>query len=159
MKILIVSDTHGDHRNLEKILDREKELDMLLHLGDVESDEYYIQEYVTCEVHMVAGNNDFWSDLPREKEIQIGKYYVYMTHGDAYYVSAHTRRLKQRGLEKNAMIVMYGHTHKPDIDLTDSIIAINPGSLSYPRQAGRQASYIIMNLDEKGDAKFTLKYV
>ena len=36
MKILIVSDTHGRHRNLEEVLDREGPIDMLVHLGDVE---------------------------------------------------------------------------------------------------------------------------
>ena len=33
MKILIVSDTHGRHRNLEEVLDREGPIDMLVHLG------------------------------------------------------------------------------------------------------------------------------
>lgn len=39
MKILIVSDTHGRHRNLEEVLDREGPIDMLVHLGDVEGEK------------------------------------------------------------------------------------------------------------------------
>ena len=54
---------------------------------------------------------------------------------------------------------MYGHTHKPDIDYSDDIITINPGSLSYPRQAGRLPSYIVMEIDRNGEANFVLKYV
>ena len=40
MKILIVSDTHGRHRNLDEVLEREGKIDMLIHLGDVEDDEH-----------------------------------------------------------------------------------------------------------------------
>ena len=54
---------------------------------------------------------------------------------------------------------MYGHTHRPLIELEGDIIAINPGSLSYPRQDGKKPSYVIMTLDEDGEAGFCLKYV
>ena len=159
MKILIVSDTHGRHGNLEWVLEQEAPIDMFLHLGDVEEDEYYINAALQCRTHLVAGNNDFYSDLPREKEIMIGKYRVYMTHGHMQYVSMNTRRLKDEGRRRLAHIVMYGHTHKPDIDLSEDVIAINPGSLSYPRQSGRVPSYVIMEIDNDGEAHFVLKYV
>ena len=35
MKILIVSDTHKSHKNLDKVLEIVKPIDMLIHLGDV----------------------------------------------------------------------------------------------------------------------------
>lgn len=159
MKILIVSDTHGRHGNLEWVLEQEAPIDMFLHLGDVEEDEYYINAALQCRTHLVAGNNDFYSDLPREKEIMIGKYRVYMTHGHMQYVSMNTRRLKDEGRRRQAHIVMYGHTHRPDIDLSEDVIAINPGSLSYPRQSGRIPSYVIMEIDNDGEAHFVLKYV
>ena len=159
MKILIVSDSHGRHGNLEWVLEKEAPFDMFLHLGDVEEDEYFINAAVQCRTHIVAGNNDFYSDFPREKEIMIGKYRVFMTHGHMQYVSLNTRRLKEEGRRRCSDIVMYGHTHKPDIDLSDDVIAINPGSISYPRQMGREPSYIVMEIDQFGEAKFALKYV
>lgn len=159
MRILIISDTHGSHRNLDKVLERVGEIDMLLHLGDVEGGEYYIEQMAGCPVHIVSGNNDFWSDLPDEQELRIGKYRVLMTHGHGYYVSMDTRRLKKKARERNVQIVMYGHTHRPDIDLSGDVIAINPGSLSYPRQPGRQATYVIMDVNALGEAEFTLNYV
>lgn len=159
MKILIVSDTHGNHRNLDEVLEREGQIDMFLHLGDVENDEHYIEAVLNCPIHIIAGNNDFFSYLPSEKQIEIGKYRVFMTHGHGYYVSMDTRRLKQEGRERNVDIVMYGHTHRPDLDIEDDIIAINPGSISYPRQEGRRATYMIMEIDDAGEASFELKYV
>ena len=72
MKILIVSDTHGKDSNLETVLEIEKPIDMLIHLGDVEGSEEYIEVMAQCPCKMVAGNNDFFSDLPRELELNVG---------------------------------------------------------------------------------------
>ena len=68
MKVLIVSDTHKSHRNLEKIIEREQPFQMLIHLGDVEGGEDYIEALADCPVHIVRGNNDFLSELPGEQE-------------------------------------------------------------------------------------------
>ena len=159
MRVLIISDTHGNHRNLNKVLESVGKIDLLLHLGDVEGGEYYIEQVAGCPVHIVSGNNDFFVNLPEEEELWIGKYKVLMTHGHKYYVSMDTKRLKREAEKRGACIVMYGHTHRPDIDTGDSVMAINPGSLSYPRQPGRQATYVIMNVDEKGEVKFSLHYI
>lgn len=159
MKILIVSDTHGRHGNLDEVLEREGKIDMLLHLGDVEDDEHYIEAIAEYPVHMLAGNNDYFSYLPGEKEIKIGKYKVFMTHGHGYYVSMNTRRLRDEAKARGVDIVMFGHTHKPYIDAEGDLKVINPGSLSYPRQEGRQASYVIMEINTNGNASFELKFV
>lgn len=159
MKILIVSDTHGRHGNLDEVLEREGKVDLLIHLGDVEREEYYIESMADCPTHMVAGNNDYFSFLPHEKEVKIGKYKAFLTHGHNYYVSMDTSRLRRESLQRSVDIVMFGHTHKPYLDIKEDLIVLNPGSLSYPRQEGRKPSYIIMEMGHDGDAKFSLKYV
>ena len=159
MKILIVSDTNGRHGNLDEVLEHEGKIDMLLHLGDVEDDEHYIEAVAECPVHLLAGNNDFFSYLPGEKEIKIGKYKVFMTHGHGYYVSMNTRRLRDEARARGVDIVMFGHTHKPYIDVEGDLKVINPGSLSYPRQEGRRASYVVMEINANGNANFELKFV
>ena len=78
MKILIISDTHGAHRNFDRVIEKEQPLDMLIHLGDVEGDEDYIPAVADCPVHMVRGNNDFFSDLPGEEEFMIGGYHIWI---------------------------------------------------------------------------------
>ena len=67
--------------------------------------------------------------------------------------------LKDEARSRGVDIVMYGHTHRPVIEYDGDIIAINPGSLTYPRQEGRQPTYIIMTIDESGEADFELKYI
>ena len=159
MKILIVSDTHGYHKSLANVLERVEPIDMLIHLGDVEGGEDYIRELANCEVHMIAGNNDFFTELEKEEEFFIGKYKVFITHGNYYYVALGPERIRQEAKERECDIAMYGHTHRPFIDIGDEVTVINPGSISYPRQDGRKKSFIIMEIDRKGEAHYTLNYV
>lgn len=159
MKILIVSDTHGKHEYLEAVLEQEKPLDMLIHLGDAEGCEDYIEVIAECPVEAVAGNNDFFTELPGEREIRIGKYKVLLTHGHYYYVNAGTTRIKREAEDRGIDIAMFGHTHRPVIEQEGDVVVLNPGSISYPRQEGRMPSYIIMDLDEEGEAHFSIEYL
>ena len=54
---------------------------------------------------------------------------------------------------------MFGHTHRPMIEQDGDVVILNPGSISYPRQEGKRPSYIIMDLDEEGEAHFSIKYM
>ena len=161
MKILIVSDTHRKDDNLKAVIAQTAPIDMLIHLGDSEGSEVYIPEWVNpgCEMQMIRGNNDFFSSLDREREIEIGTYKVLLTHGHYYNVSLGTEELVEDAKDRQFDIVMYGHTHKPYFDDSRGIIVLNPGSLSYPRQEGRRPSYMIMELDKKGEAHFTQYYL
>ena len=97
-KILITSDTHRRDGNLLEVIQNEAPFDMFIHLGDAEGSEDMITSWCKeqnpdCEVYMVLGNNDFFSHLDREKEISIGKYRAFLTHGHFYSVSVGTERL------------------------------------------------------------------
>lgn len=159
MKILVVSDTHKKLENLKEVIDREKPMDLLIHLGDAEGDEDAIQEMAGCPVEIVAGNNDFFTTLPGEKKLQIGKYRVLLTHGHYYYVNAGVANIQREAVAQRFDIVMFGHTHRPTLERDHGIIALNPGSISYPRQEGRRPSYIWMELDESGEAHFEVRYL
>lgn len=159
MKILIVSDTHGRNHYLLRTLEKVSPIDLLIHLGDFEGGEEYIQSITPCPVEMVSGNNDFFNGLPREKIIQIGSYTVMLTHGHRYGVNYNTSNIREAAKQNNANIVLFGHTHVPMIDLKESIWAVNPGSLALPRQRDRLPTYIIMEIDAKGKVHFTLNYL
>lgn len=158
-KILIVSDTHRKNDNYFTLLEQLKPLDMVIHCGDAEGSEYAISQAAECPVQIVLGNNDFFSNLPRELEFEIGRYHVWVTHGHTYYVSVGCERIKQEARERGVDIVMFGHTHRPCLDVEKDLITLNPGSISYPRQDGRRPSYIIMELDETGKAGFRIEYL
>lgn len=158
-KILIVSDTHRKNDNYFTLLEQQKPLDMVIHCGDAEGSEYALSQAAECPVQIVLGNNDFFSQLPRELEFEIGRYHIWVTHGHTYYVSVGCERIKQEARERGADIVMFGHTHRPFLDVEKDLITMNPGSVSYPRQDGHRPSYIIMELDEAGEADFRIEYL
>lgn len=159
MRVLVVSDTHRHNNNYLKVLERVRPIDMVVHCGDAEGSEFLISESVGCPVEIVSGNNDFFSNLPREREFMIGDYRVWLTHGHNYYVSMSNETLKEEAVARGVDIVMYGHTHKPVVDIESEIIAVNPGSLTYPRQEGKRPSYVMMELDREGKAHFTICYL
>ncbi len=159
MKILIVSDTHKKHDNLVRILEQEENIDLMIHLGDSEGYEDYIAELAGCPLEIVSGNNDFFTDLDREKVLEVGKYQVLITHGHYYYVAMGVEDLKKEALGRGMDIVMFGHTHRPLLDYSKGIVTLNPGSVSFPRQEGRRPSYALMELDQEGEAHFKIKYL
>ena len=80
MKVLIVSDTHGRHAGIEEAIEREYPFQKLIHLGDAEGYEEYIAELAECPIEIVAGNNDFFSNLPDEKIIFIEDFLIIAFH-------------------------------------------------------------------------------
>ena len=161
MRILIISDTHRYHNPLEDILADDGPFDMLIHCGDLEGEEDEI-EWLTgpeCACVMVPGNNDFFSTLPRERTLKLEGYTIWITHGHNYYVSMDPSIIKSEAAARGVNIVMFGHTHKPLVDESGPVIAINPGSLTYPRQNGRRPSYIVMELEEGKRPQFEIRYL
>ena len=158
MKVLIVSDTHKKNENYFYVLEKEKP-DLVIHCGDAEGSEYALTKAADCPVEIVLGNNDFFSELPRELMLDIGPYKVWVVHGHNYYVSMGNENLKREAVERGADIVFYGHTHRPVLDMDDDVIAVNPGSLSYPRQEGRRPSYALMEMDNRDELQFSICYV
>ena len=159
MRILIVSDTHRMNRNYLELLERLHPLDMVIHCGDVEGSEYTLKEAAPCPVMMIAGNNDFFCQLPRELNLNIGKYKVWVTHGHNYFVYSGTQTIKEAARSRGVDIVCFGHTHQPVLEQDNDLIMINPGSISYPRQSGYRPSYVIMDIDSEGEAHFTISYL
>ncbi|MBQ4283470.1 MAG: metallophosphoesterase [Lachnospira sp.] len=156
-RIMIISDTHRKLGNLMSALSKEGDIDMLIHLGDFEGDEEAIEGMADCPVYFVPGNCDFGSRLPREQELDIAGRKVLITHGHNYYVSLDLATIKKEGIARGFDIVMFGHTHRPVIDIGDEITLINPGSLSFPRQSGFICTYIIMEIDDNNEVHYTLK--
>jgi putative phosphoesterase len=159
MKILIVSDSQGRNYYLEKVIEKVKPIDLLIHLGDFDSSEEYIELIAPCRVEMVSGNNDYFTGIDKDKVITLGKYSVFLSHGHRYGVNYGTERIKEVAMINGSSIAIFGHTHRPLIDLTSSVWAINPGSITQPRQEGGAPTFIIMDIDSKGEAHFHLNYV
>ena len=159
MKILVVSDTHGRDEKLERVVEQEQPFDYLIHCGDVEGRELFIEALADCPCTIVAGNNDFFSDLLREDEIMLEGHKIMVTHGHNYGVSMDLYGISEEAAARECEIVLFGHTHKPVIEKKNGVLVINPGSVSFPRQEGRKPSYVILNLEEGKEPQAEIRFL
>lgn len=158
MKILLVSDTHRNDQRFFDLVKKVSPLDLIIHLGDSEGSQEYYRSVLSTKLEIVSGNNDFFSDMEKEKEIVIGNYKIFITHGHYYNVGMGTKTLLEEARARDCNVAMFGHTHKPYMKQKRGVLLINPGSLSFPRQDDRKPTYMIMDVDRFGEAHFTLNY-
>ena len=154
MRILVISDSHGRNDDVAGVLEQVGHIDMLIHCGDIERGDEYIRSLVDCPVHMVRGNSDYNLDLLREDMFTIGDYRVLLVHGHMWRVNRGVDYLKRVALEHHFDIVMFGHTHRPYIEIDDDITMLNPGSISYPRQTGHKPTFLMIEMDDYGELHY-----
>ncbi len=147
-RLLVFSDTHGNISKAKKIVEQLPGVTGIIHLGDILRDVYALEkEFCDIPIYYVAGNNDYFSDVPTEKLLQICGFKIFITHGHKY-ISAFSGcdRLIYKGMEMNADIVLYGHTHMSVYKKEEGMIIANPGSLTYPRAS--EASYGVIEIED-----------
>ncbi len=160
-KLLVVSDSHRYDENLLSVIEAEKPFDALIHLGDVEGSETRLMYAAGAGVQccFVAGNNDFFSQLPPEMEVSFCGTRCFLTHGHNYGVGMDVQRLADEARNRNCSVAMFGHTHRPFLKVVNDVVCVNPGSISYPRQSDRRCSYLVISVSPKGDFEFHEKYL
>ena len=156
MKILVVSDTHGMDRRFYEVYRKEKPVDMIIHCGDTQGSEEEMSRKVDCAFAAVMGNNDFFSQLPKDRVFDYGQKRFFVTHGHYYNVSSGYDRIIDEAKSRGCDFALFGHTHRPYYEEVDGLHVINPGSLSYPRQYSRKPSYALIEVDAAGDVKVKL---
>lgn len=159
MKILVVGDTHGRDEGLERAVEREAPFDYLIHCGDVEGREIFVEALADVPCTIVAGNNDFFSDLLRQEEVCLCGVRIFVTHGHFYGVSFGAEELLEAARARGCQIALFGHTHRPLAEVEEGILLMNPGSLSFPRQEDRQPSYGVLILEEGKEPRAEIRYL
>ena len=156
---MVVSDDHGRDTFEQAYADAVKRygtVDALFHAGDTgRYDNEYYTSICGCQAYIVKGNNDFNAN-PQELTVDVGGKKIFLTHGHRYGVYTGVERLYFAGLERNADIIIYGHTHIPLHQSGDKLEIINPGSVAGIRSNTK--SYAI--IDIQGDiTKTTFHYL
>lgn len=123
MKLLVVSDTHGELEKL-KILANKYNDYTKIHLGDRGFDK---SELDSLGFIYVDGNCDTQDN--KDKLLEIDGLKIFITHGDKYSVKYSLDKLYFKALSLEAEYVFYGHTHIQRIIEANGIKFINPGSL------------------------------
>lgn len=158
MRILVVSDSHRYHDNLEIAIEKVMP-DKIFHAGDAQGGEDYIEAICDCPLEIVRGNCDYGSYLPDYVVLEVGHHVVLLTHGHLHGAGYGTGELASFARLKGADVIIYGHTHVPQITYEDDITIINPGSISFPRQDGRKPSYLVIDVDPVGELHYKLCYL
>jgi putative phosphoesterase len=135
LKIGVLSDTHGIKYTAEKAVENMKDVNMVLHAGDLVSDARHL-EVLKYKVHYVAGNCDFYSLESTEKILEIHDKRIFLTHGHIYKVKFGYKKLLARAKQLFADVVVFGHTHLPKNIYIDNILLFNPGSTALPKNGG-----------------------
>lgn len=150
MKLVVMSDSHGNDENVMKVIKENTDADYFYHLGDLCSANF---SYPGLTV--LKGNNDY-GDYPKKIIAQFGKYHILMLHSDRIYFNRLTE-LKNIAKKEKCDIVLYGHTHIPADDTVDGIRLLNPGSL-YVNRDMSSLSYLILDINEN-NYKVIKKYL
>ena len=135
MRIGVISDTHRNLHLAREAIRAMGKIDLLIHAGDHYSDAIELAEEFGLEVKSVIGNCDFPGEGNAEELISIndGEFKIFVVHGHQYGVKSGLEKLYYRGLELEADIIVFGHTHLPLLLKEDDVTLLNPGSIGFPR--------------------------
>ena len=103
-KILVISDTHGSRKGIEKLMPLIAENDYILHLGDGAGDMREVMGLYPDKVYLCAGNCDFFSPLPDEGILEVEYLKILYCHGHKYGVKRGLNALCQAAKEKGCDI-------------------------------------------------------
>lgn len=151
MRILVISDSHGDSYAVRRAIDQQPTAKILFFLGDGEYDLKFLDNAPSgLFVHKVRGNCDYGSSLPAYVVDEVEGVRIYATHGYLEQVKYTKQNLIERAADNKASIALYGHTHNPDTTYCDGLWLVNPGSI-------RNDSYAVIDITPKGIIPILMK--
>ena len=101
----------------------------MFHLGDYHSDARWLERRLDMPLIAVAGNCDMFSKQPRMARATYGKHRIVAVHGHLQDVKYGLDALSYYAEEQGANIALFGHTHRPCVEMLGNVLLINPGAL------------------------------
>jgi len=128
MRILVFSDSHGDSESMAKVMKRFYP-DAAIYLGDGIDDFLVLEkDFPNTKFFNIAGTIDDKGDPPRLERFE--EVAVYMSHEEGFAKIKADRGNIFEAIKLNAQIVLYGHTHVPELFVYRGITFMNPGTIS-----------------------------
>ena len=128
MRVLVVSDSHGNVDNMVRAVERVQP-DYVLHLGDCQRDlEALRREFPGLAMEGVPGNCDWGSYDQKERLIELGGVRILMLHGHTRNVKSSPMAAMYAAKEYGAQVLLFGHTHRPMVDNDGTLLTLNPGA-------------------------------
>lgn len=101
----------------------------------------------------VKGNCDPYA-FDDEQILEIDGVKILLAHGDKYHVKRGLLELDLRARELGCQLVFYGHTHFAQIDESNGITFVCPGSIYSPLSGAPSYAYAVVH-----NGNFTVKIV
>lgn len=147
MKLLVLSDSHGDTGTMVDVVEKERP-DEILHLGDCWSDgESLSYIYPQIQISMVPGNCDFCPGRKGVLLLERQGVSILMAHGHQWRVKSGLELAMKAAGDSGADILLYGHTHEAACWQERGMWVMNPGTVG-----GRyaKASYGVITIEANG---------
>lgn len=130
MRILVLSDSHGDSFSMKKAIEAQPTAEAVVFLGDGHLDFERCKPLLDGKrIYTVKGNNDFHCDYPKFQIINEGGINIYITHGHYEYVKSSFGRLITVAKENNCTLALYGHRHEQREENCDGVKLFSPGAI------------------------------
>jgi putative phosphoesterase len=152
MKVIVVSDSHGEQENIKKLslIAKEEKAEKVIHLGDDYDDaDLLMNEGITIErVPGVFSAYYTERDIPNRKVIALEGWKLLLTHTKERHQNDLTDDIPPGEYLKSASvdIMLYGHSHVPAISIENNVYLINPGHLKTDDKRGYEPSYAVMDI-------------
>jgi len=146
MKVLVISDNHGDTERIVNIKKHyEGTVDAMLHCGDSELpfDSKEMDGFIK-----VRGNCDFDSSYPEDEIVSISDTTILITHGHLYGIKNSLERIHYKAEEVEADLIFFGHSHTLGAEVVDGRLYVNPGSILLPRDRKESTYAIVEKVNE-----------
>ena len=129
MKVLVVTDSHGNFQNLIDAYERE-EPQVVFCTGDYSKDAEelsFVKE--NSDYYIVRGNCDYY-DIKHDDilKVEVEGKTILLSHGHHYGVKLSYDLIRQEGLNQGVDMVVFGHTHIPYLEEKE-VTLFNPGAL------------------------------
>ena len=129
MKILVLSDSHGNVDNMARAVGKEQP-QMIFHLGDCWRDAQQLQDrFPEIPMEQVPGNCDYRSFEESERILFLEDKRILICHGHTLGVKQSLMNAAYTAEESNLDLLLFGHTHIPMVDMRGKTLFINPGSI------------------------------
>jgi putative phosphoesterase len=133
MKIGLISDTHGKIH--PDVFEKFQKVDLILHAGDLDSEEILIELEALAPVYAVRGNMDHGllaSRLPETRLLEFEGVSLMLIH-QGLWGNTPSLPVQEAMAKKKIDLVCFGHTHQPYWGQIQDTWFLNPGAAGKPR--------------------------
>jgi len=143
IKVLVISDSHGNQKFLRQVLQSEHDAEIIVHLGDYYNDledNYDLTDGKTIfRVPGIFNSGYFSGKLSPICVFEINNWRIGGVHAPQDIAK----------LPGKFDVILSGHTHSPKVEKSNNCLYINPGHIKNLIDRGNMASYAILEISDE----------